>query len=82
MAAKYPPRDDEGLLAAGNQFNDNVGDPTVIGLSAEDITRLANSVSAGQTAFDKHTASQIKARTDTQVKDAELGTLERYFERV
>lgn len=75
-ARKYPPQDDEGLLAAGKQFNENVGDPTEIGLAAADITRLANAVGAGQTAFDTHTASQVQARTDTQAKDAELGTLE------
>ena len=72
---KYPPRDDEGLLAAGKQFEENVGDPTLIGLTAADITRLATANSEGDTAFEAHKTLQIQAKTATGTKDAKLDTL-------
>lgn len=73
---KYPPQDDLGLLAAGNQFIDNVGDPTEIGLTAADMTRLSTAVTEGQTAFDAHSAAQVAARTATTAKDEKMGAIE------
>lgn len=73
---RYPPRDDDGLLEAGNKFIDNVGDPTKIGLTAEDITRLTTSVSEGETARDEHNTAQTTARNKTVAKDEKLETVE------
>jgi hypothetical protein len=73
---KYPPRDEEGLLAAGKQFEDGIGDPTQVGLTAGDITRLANANTAGQTAYDTQKDLDIQLRAATREKETALDLID------
>lgn len=73
---KYPPRGDEALLDAGQKFIDNVGDPTKIGLNADDIRRLTDAVNNAQTALTEHEAAQDAARAKRQAKDDRLEAVE------
>lgn len=73
---KYPPGDEQGILEKGKQFEENVGDPTEIGLTAADITRLSTANAEGRAAFDDNQAKQQAARAASEEKDEKIGTLE------
>jgi hypothetical protein len=73
---KYPPRDDEGLLSAGEKFLENVGDPIEVGLTEDDKSRLDHAVTTGRTANTLHKNLQTQARNATQAKDDALETVE------
>lgn len=73
---KYPPRDDEGLLDSGQQFEDNVGTPGEIGLNDADIARLSTANTQGQAAFAANKAAQSAATTATTEKDGKLDVID------
>jgi hypothetical protein len=69
---KYPPRGDQELLAAGEQFETNAGSGAAFGLTAADITRLTAARSDAETAFAAHKVSQAQARADRTAKDEKM----------
>jgi len=73
---RYPPQDDQGILDAGKQFEDNIGDPTLVGLTADDINRLRTANTDGETKYNEHNEIQILASSKTKAKDNAIGLIE------
>lgn len=77
MASEYPPRGDDEMIAAAEQFRDNApADPTVIGLTSSDLTRLITAITTAKGALTTHKTSKTQARTDRLTKDDTLDDLE------
>lgn len=70
--SKYPPRDDDGIIAAAKQIENSGVDPKDIGLDADDINRLATARQKGENSLTTHKQSQIKARADRAAKDDDV----------
>lgn len=72
---RYPPEDDQGILDAGKQFAENLDDPAVIGLSADDLSRLSDANADGQAKFNANNTIQAQAKTATQEKIDGIGLI-------
>ena len=78
---KYPPRGDQELLAAGEQFETNAGSGAAFGLTAADITRLTAARSDAETAFAARKVSQAQARRPHGKRRKDAGA-RRHSERI
>lgn len=69
---KYPSRSDVEALTQANQFLSNIGTPAESGLTADDITRLQDATSDGQSGYDLHVTTQQAARANRIAKDEKM----------